>query len=264
MAQHVGLYARPYYYDVVFKADVTEEVNFLLEAFALHTGRAATSALEVAAGPGYHARALARRGVRAVGLDLSHEMMAFARAAACAEGVEVEWIVGDMRHFTLDRPVDLVFCTLDGVDCLLDDMDMVDHIRSVARNLRPEGLYVIEFSHPRDCSPGQYGTFRYHGRAEHCDVEIVWATNRPSADAATRVLPVEVTMRVTENGRSSTVTDLAYERFFSQEELVELSARSGLMKVAAWYGDFSIGQPFDDSAASTRMLCVLQRTSTEG
>src|SRR5262249_29531707 len=134
MAEHLVLYRRADYYDIVFDGDVEREIDFASRLYRRHARRAPGSALEIACGPGYHARALARRGIRAVGLDLSGEMIALAREKATADGVEVDWLVGDMRAFALARPVDMAMCTLDGIDCLLTDDEIVRHFRAVAAN----------------------------------------------------------------------------------------------------------------------------------
>lgn len=261
MAQHNTLYSLATYYDITLSHDVTGQVQFILDAFAATCGRPMRSALELASGPGYHARALARQGVQSLALDLSPQMIDLGKASAMAERLEIGWIYADMRNFQLDGPVDAACCMLDGIDCLLEDVDMINHLRAVARALVPGGLYVIELTHPRDCSPSNYGTFRYEGERNGCHVEIEWATNRPVGGPDTRILPVEVTMRVREHGREHTYTDYAMERFWSKAELEDLSLRSGMFTPRASYGDFSLTQGFDDSPRSRRLILVLQKPS---
>jgi SAM-dependent methyltransferase len=257
MAEHRGLYRRADYYDIVFEGNVSREVDFAMALYQRRAGSALASVLELACGPGYHARALAARGIRAVGLDLSREMIALAREKAAADGVTAEWLVGDMREFTLAAPVDLALCTLDGIDCLLTDEEIVRHFRAVAGNLRPGGLYVIELSHPRDCSAEHYGGFRYAGERNGCRVTIDWANVAPSTG---RVVVAEVTMSVTSNGTEEVFVDRAYERFLSAEDIVELADASRALGVCGWYGDFDIDQSFDEGHASRRMIAVLQKT----
>jgi 2-polyprenyl-3-methyl-5-hydroxy-6-metoxy-1,4-benzoquinol methylase len=63
--------------------------------------------LDVGTGTGRAALALARRGARVVGLDASEQMLAVARSRAGAEGVGVEFVVGDAHRLAYgDRAFD--------------------------------------------------------------------------------------------------------------------------------------------------------------
>lgn len=264
MAEHNELYRRAYYYDVVFNRDVSREVNFITALFQQQTGRVLQSVLDIACGPAYHARAFARRGVRAAGLDLREEMIEFARNQAAAEGVTVECWVGDMREFSLPQPVDVAFTMFDGIDCLQTNDEIVRHFRAVGDNLQPGGLYLIDVVHPRDCALFHYGNFHYCGERDGCRVAIDWATNQPICNPLTQVAAVEITMRVSQNGREQVFTDLAHERLLFPQEIVALADLSGALKVCRWYGDFDLNQPFDPTPASRRMIVVLQKNDADG
>jgi SAM-dependent methyltransferase len=263
VAEHHELYRKCGYYDILFNRDVGRDVDFLLELYRRQRARSLASVLDLACGPGYHARAFARRGVRAVGLDLRPEMIAFARDQASAEGLTVDWIASDMRDFRLADPVDLAFCVNSGIDCLLTNDEIVHHFRTIADNLSPDGLYVIEMVHPRDCAPYQYGSWHYQGERDGCRVTLNWATNRPLADPVTQVSRVQTTLRVAENGEEQVYADEASERFLSAQEILALAELSGALRVSAWYGAFDLDQPLDNSPASSSMIAVLHRTASE-
>ena len=216
---------------------------------------------KLACGPGYHARAFAGRGVRAVGLDLREEMIEFARAHAPG-ATGVQWLAGDMRNFQLPAPVDVALSMFDAIDCLLTNEEIVQHFRAVAANLTPGGLYVLENTHPRDCAPYHYGDFQYRGERDGCEVTIRWATNRPVVDALTQVIAPQVEMSIRENGRTTVLSDQARERFLAPQELRALADLSGAFETAKWYGDFDLRQPFDSTSAARRMIVVLQKQGT--
>lgn len=259
MAEHHELYRRAQYYDIIFNRDVQREVRFVLDLCARHMGRPAEAVLDLACGPAYHARAFARQGLRAVGLDLRAEMVAFAREQAGAEAERISWIVGDMRDFKLDEPVDVAFTMFDSIDCLQTSDEIVAHLGAVAANLRPGGLYLIDLTHPRDCSPYDYGHFFYEGERDGCHVRIDWATNNPVADPLTQVARVAVRMTVHDNGVQYVYDDLAAERFILPQELIALARLSRCFEVRAWHGSHDIDQPFDATPASNRMIAVLQK-----
>ncbi len=262
MAEHMNLYGQAVYYDVVFERDVEDEVAFLTEVSRKHVGRNPGSVLELACGPGYHARAFARSGVRAVGLDLGREMVRLAREKADREGVKVEWQIGDMRDFDLQAPVDLAFSMFDGIDALADNGDLVQHMKAVARNLTQAGLYVVDLTHPRDCSLHHYGDYIYTGKRDGLQVEIEWAVNDPAFDLVTGVAEVELEMRVNDHGREVVVTDTARERLLYPQEIHLLARLSGELDVLAWYGGYNVNQPLTmDDPDARRMIAVLQRST---
>lgn len=259
MAEHHELYRRARYYDIVFDRDVSREVDFVLDLYRGIHGRPPEAVLDLACGPAYHARAFARRGLRAVGLDLRAEMVELARARAGDEAERLSWVVGDMRSFALDAPVDVAFTLFDSIDCLQRTDEFVDHMRAVAASLTPGGLYLIDLTHPRDCSPFDYGEFRYSGERDGCRVLIEWATNSPVADHVRQVAEVALRMTVDDNGERYVYEDTATERFLFPQEIVALAQLAGCFEVVGWHGDYSVAQPFDGSPASHRMIAVLQK-----
>ncbi len=258
MGEYNGVYQRAGYYDIVFRRDVSSEVDFLMRLFEETAGRPLQTMVDVACGPAYHARDFFRRGVSVYGLDLMPEMVAFARDQAEAEGVEGHWVVADMRDFALDRPVDLALNSYDSIDCLLEVDDIIDHFRAVARNLAPNGLYVLEQTHPRDCTMWNYGAYTYRGRRNGTEVEVEW-TPDSQADIGRQVIACEVVMRVRENGQVHEFRDRARERFTSPQEYVALARLSGALAVERFFGDFRPDQPFDNSPGSRRLITVLRK-----
>ncbi len=260
MAELNEIYRRAKYYDVAFARDIGGEVQFIRDLHQARTGRPLASLLEIACGPGYHARAFARLGIKTWGLDLRPEMIDYARELAAADGVEVEWSASDMRSFTLPQPVDVIATLYDSLDCLLTNAEIIDHFRRVGANLTPGGCYLVEMTHPRDCSPWNYGSHQYTGERNGMRVVIQWAVNGgPKVDPLRQVVEVETALRVSENGAEHVFYDRAKERFANPQEYSMLADASGALRLVATYGDFSLDQPFDNSPAARRMILIFER-----
>lgn len=259
MAEHNLLYQKAHYYDIVFERDVGPECDFLAGLLRRHAGREPASVLDIASGPGYHAREFSRRGLRAVGLDLREEMVEYARQRDSQEGLSGEWVAADMRDFQLEEPVDIAFTLFDGFDALRTNDDLVRHLRAVGRNLEPGGLYVVDLTHPRDCGFFEYGDFVYRGERAGVSVEIRWAVNRPSFDVVSSLAHTEIELRANDGGEEVVLRDSATERYHFPQELELLGRLSGVLSVVAWHGDFDLAQPLDSSERSRRMIAVYQK-----
>jgi len=259
---HEEFYRQALYYDIAFSyRDVPCQVDFLEACFHRHAGRPLQAVLELACGPGYHILEFARRGYRAVGLDLRPEMIAYLDQRASHLHLPVELIVGDMRDFNLDQPVDLAINLVTAISYLLTNEDIVSHLQTVARNLTEGGLYIIEANHPRDYFSGiQFRPIRWTMEREGIVVETTWGGEDPHLDLATEVYTMEASYRVRDNGREFFLHDQGLLRLLLPQELRALVALSGAFVPVGWYGDFDLAQPFDASERSWRTIVVLQKS----
>ena len=97
LAEHMG----PAYLRYSFTMHTGKEVDFLVEVLGLEPG---DRVLDVGCGPGRHCLELARRGIEAVGVDISQRFLDLASEAAAAEGlsdlVEFHRVdARDLAHF---------------------------------------------------------------------------------------------------------------------------------------------------------------------
>ncbi|HLI07961.1 MAG TPA: methyltransferase domain-containing protein [Ktedonobacteraceae bacterium] len=119
---------------------------FLPHLFALMGDVPGLRICDLACGQGYLSRKLAERGAQVVGIDLSANMLAYARVAEEYEPSGIIYIQDDAR--TLDTQVDASF---DGVLCnlaLMDIPDLYATFQSIYRILRHQGWFVFSILHP--------------------------------------------------------------------------------------------------------------------
>ncbi len=111
-------------------------VNFL--AALAETG----AALELGIGTGRVAVALARRGIRVHGIELSPAMVdqLHTRRGELDIGVTI----GDFARTTVDATFDLVYLVRNTITKLATQDEQVDAFHNAARHLRPGGCFVIE------------------------------------------------------------------------------------------------------------------------
>ena len=102
------------------------------------------SACDLACGTGTTALMLARKGIQMYGVDLSPTMCRLARAKARRLGLPLRVLAGDMRHFRLPEPVDLVLCEFDALNHVERTSDLARVARAVSRALRPGGHFYFD------------------------------------------------------------------------------------------------------------------------
>ena len=257
-ASHHAFYDDAHAYDVAFRyRDIAAELDFLLTAARTHGTGPLTSFLELAAGPGYHAVAAAQRGLRATALDLSAPMIERARTKAKAAGVALDGVVADMAAFSLPAPVDLACNLLTSISYLTSTKSLHDHFASVARALRPGGVYVVENNHPRDFwTREHFVPSRWTMTATEDDrtIEVFtsWIDEPPHVDLVAQTYAVKARTEVKETSSSGehtrTLVDEATLRMIWPQELVAHGLAHGL-SLARFYGalDMDVAIDADDA-----------------
>jgi SAM-dependent methyltransferase len=99
--------------------------------------------LDLPAGFGRHALALAQRGYRITGIDIAPEAIAAAREEARALGVEAHFEVGDMRSAPPGAPYDGAYCFGNSFGYLSHE-DTKSFVRNIFAAIRPGGRWAID------------------------------------------------------------------------------------------------------------------------
>ena len=137
--------ARGVGYDVMvdWSKRLAREIPFLERVFA-DVGDV-NSVLDVGAGTGQHAIALARDGYRVVGVDPSAEMLEQARANAAAAGADVRFVeggFGDLARLGLG-PADAAICTGNALPHVDGAAGLDAALADFAAVVRPGGVLVL-------------------------------------------------------------------------------------------------------------------------
>jgi SAM-dependent methyltransferase len=96
--------------------------------------------LELGCGTGRVALHLARRGYEVIGLDRDQELLAVLEERA--EGLKLTSLCADAREFELPRQIGLALAPTHLLQLLPDRAERSECLRSVARALRPGGLFA--------------------------------------------------------------------------------------------------------------------------
>jgi SAM-dependent methyltransferase len=136
------LYDYPLYYDLVFGSDWQAELRFLERVFSRFVPGRTKSLFEPACGTGRLLFRLARR-YKVSGLDLNPHAVDFCNARLKRLGYPESVFVGDMTAFTLKKPVDAAFNTINSFRHLSTEEGARSHLECMAQAVRPGGIYVL-------------------------------------------------------------------------------------------------------------------------
>lgn len=138
-------YGYPQYYDLAFRSETRLEADFIEAACRKYCAGPVSRLLEPACGTGRLVAELAARGHRVVGFDLSQSSLAYLKRRLARRRLEAEVFQADMADFSLAQRVDAAYSTFDSFRHLVTEAAALGHLKSVARCLRPGGIYLLGF-----------------------------------------------------------------------------------------------------------------------
>jgi SAM-dependent methyltransferase len=250
-------YTAPRLYEIAFDMNRRGEVDFLAHCFGRYAKKPVRRVIDIACGTGPHLVRLAERGYRMTGLDLSSKNIAFLGERLTAKRLDAELIVGDMTDFRLARPVDAAICMQDSQGHLLTNEQLLAHLRSVARALRPGGVYVFDrYMASSWTNPARSWSWsRRRGRL------IVRASFSAlhDVDPVSQVFRERMTLEAIENGTRRVYRQVHRSRMVFPQELRALVDLAGGFEFVQWFFGFKPHQVLERSKHPLLMVVVLRK-----
>jgi SAM-dependent methyltransferase len=221
-----------------------EQVDHVEERLRLLPG---SDVLDVPCGEGRIGRALAGRGHRVTGVDLTERFLREGRRMAEADGVQMEWVRADMRDLEFDGSFDAVV-NYWGSFGYFDAEGDRRFAAGVARALRPGGRFLVD-THTLETVLPEFEEHLWQRVGEHLVLQEV------RFDHETSRVETAWTFVGPDGGRA--VQDSSI-RLYSYAELTALLAGVGFVSFEAV--DPTSGEPF---ALGADRLTVIATKSTE-
>jgi 2-polyprenyl-3-methyl-5-hydroxy-6-metoxy-1,4-benzoquinol methylase len=117
----------------------------LTEQWARSLGR---PLLDLACGTGRMALRMAELGYQVTGVDITPEMIGWARQKAAKQGVSIEWVVADARTFHLQKQFSFIYMLENVFQFFLTRADQEALLARVREHLLPEGCFLFETRNP--------------------------------------------------------------------------------------------------------------------
>jgi SAM-dependent methyltransferase len=215
-----------------WSAPMTEDVPFYVELAREADG----PVVELAVGSGRVGVPVAQAiGRRVIGIDRSPGMLAKARTAAAAAGVDLELREGDMRELSLEEPAALIYCPYRSLLHLPTWADRRQVFERVADALRPGGRFAWNaFVFDPHIAVRMDNVAR-----PHLDSETLWeyVAHHPEDNR------IDITAYIGEPGQDPRNLQLWWLTRSEWEGLIDVAG----LEVEALYGWFD-KRPFDDES----------------
>ena len=252
-------YEQPLYYDIIFDADTDSEADFLEAVHQRHAHSRGRRVLEPACGSGRLVAAMASRGYRVTGLDLSHAMLRFARQRLKQRKLAATLHHGDMSDFALPRRFDLAHCLVSSFKYLLTDAAARSHLRCVADALAPGGVYVLGV-HLSEYDVHQRSRERWV--ASRDGVEVVCNIQSWPPDPRTRLEAVRSRLVATDaEGTTRRLESHWNFRTYDAPQLARLLKQVPQLQHVATYGfDHDINRPIEFAGDRLDHVLILRKT----
>ncbi|MGN6134344.1 MAG: class I SAM-dependent methyltransferase [Aureliella sp.] len=138
-----SIYDYPVYYDLVFGSDCAAELKFLHAVFDRYVDGRVRRVFEPACGTGRLLYRLGREKLEVSGLDLNEKAIEFCNKRLAKHDLRGRAKVGDMSDFSVKKPYDAGFNTINSFRHLPTEEAAVGHLKCMAAAIRPGGIYAL-------------------------------------------------------------------------------------------------------------------------
>lgn len=133
-----------HYDDLVGDKDYVGECDLIEEVFRRYGTGGIRALVDLGCGTGNHSIPLAQRGYQVTGVDVSAEMLDVARKKSAAAGVDVNWIVGDVREVEAGGPFDAGLFMFAVFGYLQSNEDIMAALHNARRHIRSGGVLAFD------------------------------------------------------------------------------------------------------------------------
>ena len=250
------LYANPRFYEIAFSfRNIPHEVDVFEESIRRYSLIPVTRCLEIGCGPVPHLEELAGRGYEYMGIDISPEMVAYARSKASRLHVSAEIILADMIEFQIETPADFAFILL-GSLCVSSTDEFISHFDCMSRNLKAGGLYFLDWCVQFAPISDRTETWEMGKGSE----TVVTTYGTKVLDYAEQMYEETLSVRVNDRGKRLTLHDRCIKRAIYPQEFLLFIAQHPGFEFIGWWNTWDLSRPLSGSEQVDRPIIIIRRT----
>lgn len=231
----MSAYDHPRYYEIAFSyQDVKRQVDFFEEVAEKFCKARLKRFLDIGCGPSPQLREIARRGYKAVGLDINPKMLRYLRQKAMEEGLKIETVQGDMRKINLKEKCDFAFA-LSGSIYVNSNEELLKHLSCVANALNDGGIYLLE-NITLELKPH----YREEWTTEEDGIEVKTIFETTLVDAIKQIYQEKLIFVVNNHGKRKKLVSVTKLKDFAPQELKSLVELSGYFRFLGFFKHLSL------------------------
>ena len=219
-------------------------VKGILEEFGVKDGLV----LDLGCGTGSLTECLARAGYDMIGADSSEDMLEIAMEKKERSGLDILYLLQDMREFELYGTVRAVVSICESMNYILEYGDLVQVFRLVNNYLDPGGIFIFdmntEYKYEQLLGDQTFAEDREDG-------SFIWYN---AYDPQEKINEYDLTLFEREGELFRRLKETHYQRAYSPEEVRQAAEEAGMEFVALW--DAFTREPL--RADSDRMYMVFR------
>ena len=197
--------------------------------------------LDLGCGTGSVTELLAKSGFDMIGIDNSEEMLEIAMEKRAESGLDILYLLQDMREFELYGTVKGVVSICDSMNYILDDEDLLDVFKLVHNYLDNEGIFIFDMKTMHEYANVMADNTFAEDREES---SFIWDN---FYDEEEEINEYDLSLFIREeDGRYRKYEETHLQRAYQQERVEELIKESGL-ELLHVYDAFTRELPAEDS-----------------
>jgi SAM-dependent methyltransferase len=216
-------------------------------------GQTRKTLLDLCCGTGQLSVYFLERGYRVVGLDLSGDMLKYARENSLPFIVarQARFVEGDTSHFEFDETFGLVVATFDALNHLPDMQALEGCFRSTQAVLESGGTFIFDLNTRK-------GLEKWNG-VNIDPREDIFLLNRAIYDEITVKALTKITGFVrTEEGLYQRFDETVYNTVFEMQTVMDVLLRSGF-QTAYFARSSALDTPIDNPEGEDRVFFVARK-----
>ncbi|TXT67455.1 MAG: putative Methyltransferase type 12 [Promethearchaeota archaeon] len=241
-------YNLPRYYDLAFERNIERDIVFFQKCFQMYCDGDVKRILEVACGTGMFLEYLPHYGYQTVGFDLSEAMVMYTKKRLHLAGLnkhQAKVVLGDMKDKVFKKKFDAAFVCVNSLGYLTRDADICDHFKTMVKNLRKGGIYIVEISCKCENLLNEKRVDEtWHVSKEHIDLQLKW---RPFLyDLKHRLRFIDFEMQVNDDQMIIEIKEVHKLRLWLFEEFKQFTSSNGFTIVGIYnqnYEEISLSMP---------------------
>ena len=201
--------------------------------------------LDLGCGTGNMTELLAKEGYDMIGVDNSEDMLEIASEKRAESGLNILYLLQDMREFELYGTVRAVVSICDCMNYITEEEDLLTVFKLVNNYLDPDGIFIFDMNTPYKYREILGNTTIAENREEG---SFIWENE---FDEETGINVYDLTLFLPrEDGLYERDEEIHYQKAYEPEKIRELLEKAGLIPLAV-YDAYTKDAPKPDSGRLT-------------